>query len=1478
MRRGGSLDYFLAGVFLVVIFWKPVPALTAGPVSLVPINCCDGLYEVAQVQGEQVWQNLADSDYLYVDIPNDPDFVPGMPVYVQVIYYDTGYGTIELHYDSTRGDDLPSMYFRSETHTRSSRVDTGGFAVSYHELALPALSGRQNGGADFRLSLLDGNGVPNAVKSVVVQRAPFDDPGFQTALSRPWLKPYAGPTRDDVDATTLRGKLMVGYQGWFRAPNDTADSGRFLSWCHDEGTMAADNLAVDQWPDLTGFEDGELFPAGSILTGSGQPARVFSSTTRETVRRHFHWMRKYNIDGVFLERFVHPERSGAWGHEEWVLHHVREAANLEGRLWAIEYDVSALEGRPDSLDIIRSDWQWLVDVVRILDDPRYAHEGEQPVVFVWGLPFPDRGFDVATADAIVEYLKNDPTYGGNYVIGGVRSDWRTNPIFQPWFEHFQRYDALSSWMPDDADYLDDALQLASWSMDYFPHAHPGFSWANLQKEPAGTSALVPREGGNFFWDKLCHAVASNSGRLVVGMFDEYNEGTAIMPMSDDPPDPPAEWGRFITNEGRPSDWWMLLAGEGRAMLLGQRPADDPLPEASQLANRSNTGAEIFADLGSEDRGFGLLPVPVAYGNTSAVTFGGRDCRVNTTAGTDLYFYFNVDAAFAAEEAQGLDVTIEVEYLDEGGDVDFSLEYDGLSGPYTSHAKKVVTSGSNLWTTVRFEIADAFFGGRQNSGADFRLVLDVTRSAQLHIDRIRVLRDDEPEGWTQNRNPDLPATPNPADNAADSGTDPRLSWTGGDPDTGDTTTYDVYFGTDAAPPLVRSGYGAQDYDPGPLELGTTYFWRIVASDAHGAQTVGPLWTFTTVSAKAPGTNEYVVVAQLNLWYYGPGFYGGFDKFDGSGERCVSLTPLLGETYYSADPAVIRQQIEWAAAYGVDAFSLEWMTPRGIPGSLEDNIDDAFLQAPNLFKIRWCIFYDFVLRLLQTPGLDVDISQSLDFDNPEIFNIFVSDFAHFASKYFGHPQYLAIDGRPVVYIWATNACTGNLAGAMQAARAAAATYGFDVYVVGEEVMANAFDGAHASQFDANTTFTFLIPGADASWADVGEAAVSVDGIFQNWRDWIQGLKVAGRDDPVVFQPAWAPQFDDRLFRDGFPEGGDPIYVPAMNRQQVVAMAETARRHARPAGASGMKLVWLNTFNGWAETTTVEPTADLGPKYPAGNYGFDMLEVVREVFGPETFVSGQDGGSNASSELWIKAILQVPGSPVTLIWKEVGADTTPSGDQVISGYFYADPADFAYGSPYNPEVFVKIYIAASGWCNIAFNHVTVDPVTVYSAHRYAGAADQTGSATLESRLVQHEYTGVAIDTSKQSSGGTSGSAGALGYTLGSNLWSNAVLQVAGNPVTLIWKEVGTDTTPSGAKVISGYFYADPATFAYGSAYNPEVFVKVYIDPTGWANMAFNHVTVDPVSIDSAHGYAGAADQSGTVTLNGRLLEHTYTGVSTQ
>jgi hypothetical protein len=277
----------------------------------------------------------------------------------------------------------------------------------------------------------------------------------------------------------------------------------------------------------------------------------------------------------------------------------------------------------------------------------------------------------------------------------------------------------------------------------------------------------------------------------------------------------------------------------------------------------------------------------------------------------------------------------------------------------------------------------------------------------------------------------------------------------------------------------------------------------------------------------------------------------------------------------------------------------------------------------------------------------------------------------------------------------------------------------------------------------------------------------------------------------------------------------------------------------------------------------------------YSLPVTFSIDQLAGTSSVI---DGGCTVAADLWTRAVLDVPGSPVTLAWRMVGADITPSGDQVVSGYFYADPADFAYGSVYNPEVFVKIYIAANGWANIAFNHVTVDPVTVYSALHYAGSPTLTGSVTLSNRLVEHTYTGVAIDTALQSTGERPAASGAQGTTLSSGLWARAILQVGTGPVNLIWKEVGSDTTPSGDRVVSGYFYASPADFAYGSVYNPEVFVKVYIAANGWANMAFNHVTVDGVEISSAHHYDGSADQSGSATLEARLVVHPYTGVTFQ
>ena len=97
----------------------------------------------------------------------------------------------------------------------------------------------------------------------------------------------------------------------------------------------------------------------------------------------------------------------------------------------------------------------------------------------------------------------------------------------------------------------DRLTFSSWGLDYYPHVWPGFSWAHLQQQ-TGNTGLTPRNGGLYYWGKVSGAIGAGADRMFVGMFDEYDEGTAIMPMSDDPPFPRPDYGRFITTTASPA--------------------------------------------------------------------------------------------------------------------------------------------------------------------------------------------------------------------------------------------------------------------------------------------------------------------------------------------------------------------------------------------------------------------------------------------------------------------------------------------------------------------------------------------------------------------------------------------------------------------------------------------------------------------------------------------------------------------------------------------------------------------------------------------------------------------------------------------------------------------------------------------------------------------------------------------------------------
>jgi len=559
--------------------------------SLTPVLCCDGQYTQTTINGVSVWQTVSSSTtfYLYFKLP--ASFLPTgeKPLYLEITYYDVGSGTLSVQYDSSSG-----AYTAAEAHTRSTRLGTNLFVKAYEELASPAGLGQENGGADFRIAMtIAAGGAPLSVSSVLVQAAPFADPTFQLALTQPWNGAYQGATVNPDNNTTLTGKVMAGYQGWFRCPNDLEDNGSWAHW-----TLATpptlSNFAVDQWPDTSQYPASALCRVPGISTASGQQAYVFSSELPAVTQQHFQWMAENNIDGAFLQRFL-VYKFAIDGGPEWLLANVRAAAHQTGRIWAVEYDISNGSGNDATVQPRwMNDWKWLINTFQLRSDVSYARVNGKPVVAIWGFGFTDSShgyLSVATANAMINFLHNDPVYGGNYVILGIPNTWSTEPV---WQTIYKSADGLLVWQSQNLQM--DKTTFTSWEVDNYPHMYPGFSWHNLMQSTTG--AYTDRQGGQYYWNQLYSAAKAGNDRFFVGMFDEYSEGTAIMPMSDDPP-PATPYGAWVTNARVPSDWWMRLTAAAKPMYQGSAQLTATMPTLAATYTPSVSGVVNGADFKAE---------------------------------------------------------------------------------------------------------------------------------------------------------------------------------------------------------------------------------------------------------------------------------------------------------------------------------------------------------------------------------------------------------------------------------------------------------------------------------------------------------------------------------------------------------------------------------------------------------------------------------------------------------------------------------------------------------------------------------------------------------------------------------------------------------------------------------------------------------------------------------------------------------------
>jgi hypothetical protein len=225
---------------------------------------------------------------------------------------------------------------------------------------------------------------------------------------------------------------MVGYQGWFTCENGTAAK----HWVEPD-------LSVDMLPDVSEYNSEDLCTLPGYNDSNGNPIKVFSSQTPGIVNTHFEWMKKYGIDGAFVQEFLSKLKTEKGLNERLnVTKNVKNSAEKYGRAWAIMFDVSA--AAEDSVPILEEVMPHFNDMIK--NSPMYLRENGKPLVAVWGIGG-EEGRHLSNpvkALKVVQFLKNE----GYSVFGGmVKNTWKDNyGKDSDWTDLVNSFDVVSPWV------------------------------------------------------------------------------------------------------------------------------------------------------------------------------------------------------------------------------------------------------------------------------------------------------------------------------------------------------------------------------------------------------------------------------------------------------------------------------------------------------------------------------------------------------------------------------------------------------------------------------------------------------------------------------------------------------------------------------------------------------------------------------------------------------------------------------------------------------------------------------------------------------------------------------------------------------------------------------------------------------------------------------------------------------------------------
>jgi len=317
---------------------------------------------------------------------------------------------------------------------------------------------------------------------------------------------------------------------------------------------------------------------------------------------------------------------------------------------------------------------------------------------------------------------------------------------------------------------------------------------------------------------------------------------------------------------------------------------------------------------------------------------------------------------------------------------------------------------------------------------------------------------------------------------------------------------------------------------------------------------------------------------------------------------------------ADPEVMAMKIAAAADHAIEAFIFDWYWYNDGP-FLQRGLEEGFLRAENNDRLRFAIMWANHTWINIHPH-KLHTKPPVQFPGPVSLQTFEAMTDHIISRYFQHPSYWQIQGRPYFSVYSLNDLLESF-GTIEQTRAAldtfrektkaagfvdlhlnAVVWGQQPILPAEQKPANANELIRRLGFDSFTSYVWIhhVPLKNFPATDYGYVR----------QEYMRYWRRAERDFDLPYIPNVTMGWDasprtvqsDRFINAGYPYMATIVNnTPEQFRQSLMAVKKQLQQRGR------QKIFNINSWNEWTEGSYLEPDT---------RHGMAYLEAIKAVFG--------------------------------------------------------------------------------------------------------------------------------------------------------------------------------------------------------------------------------------------------------------------------